>query len=165
MKKRWWIMLAVLLVAVVCLVPLPRAINVTQTGVLWCSGAPGDVQTTSVTVKGTYWDCLFLEDRFEGSIWVEACPETYGVQSVTRMGENQYGVWYATEDAQLKSFGGMLVRRDGSVLVMLHEDGAWSADTGRVLTAPAATREEAVALANELAKTLSPDWLGTWEFQ
>lgn len=112
MKKRWWILLAALLVSVVCLAPLPRTINVTQTGVLWRCGAPEDVQTTSVTVKGTYWDGLFLEDIFEGSVRVEACPETHGVQSITRMGENQYSVWYATEDAQLKSFGGLFIRAD-----------------------------------------------------
>jgi len=68
-------------------------------------------------------------------------------------------------EALMQSLGSMYVGRDGSVLVLLHEDGHWDGDTGLMLTAPASTREEAVALANEMAQKLSPDWLGANPFE
>lgn len=65
----------------------------------------------------------------------------------------------------MKSFGGMFLMADGSVMLLIHENGQWSASEGKVVTAPATTREAAVALANKLAKEFSPNWLGTWTFK
>lgn len=158
-------LLLLLLVAAACLLPLPRKLDATQAAILWRSGSPEDVQSTTVTISGTYWDFLLREDKFDGSIRVEALPETNAELSIVPMGDGQLGLWYADEEMLMKSFGGMFISRDGSVLLLIHEDGGWSADTGLMLTAPASAREEAVALANELAKALSPNWLGTWTFE
>lgn len=160
----WGIALAVLIIAAVCLLPLPRSISVTYEGVIWRCGTQEE-QSTTVTVTGTYWDFLFRQDYFAGSIRVEALPQTHGDLSVTNMGDGQSAIWYENEEALLKSLGSMFVRKDGSVLMLIHEDGGWAADTGRMLTAPASTREEAVRLANQLAVELSPKWLGTWQFE
>jgi len=164
MKKKL-ILAGVIFIAAVCLLPLPRRINATHEGVIWRCGGGGEVQSTGVTVKGTYHDHLFRGDAFKGSLRVEALPQTHGEMSVVSMGENQYGLWYKTDEALMQSLGSMYVGRDGSVLVLLHEDGHWDGDTGLMLTAPASTREEAVALANEMAQKLSPDWLGANPFE
>lgn len=161
----WGIVLTVFLIAAICFLPIPKDLNITQEGVLWRCGTSEEMQITTVQVVGTYYDHPLRKGDFKGTVWVEVLPETHGEMSVVSMGDNQYGVWYETEDALLKSLGGQFVRKDGSVLVLLHEDGHWDAENGLVLTAPASTREEAVALTNELAKELSPNWLGSWTFK
>lgn len=161
----WGILAVCLLLAVICLLPLPRRINAAHEGVLWRCGAPEEAQNTGVTVTGIYYDYLFRADAFTGSVRVEVCPETHGNTSVTAMVDGQYGIWRENENGLLEYFGGMFVRRDGSVLVLISEEGHWDAETGKVCTAPASTREEAVTLTNELAKELSPNWLGTWNFE
>lgn len=166
LKSKWLMgLLLLLLTAAVCLLPLPRRINATHGGVIWRSGALDDTQPTTVTITGTCWDYLFRQDEFAGSIRVEALPQTHGGLSVVNMGDGQCGVWYENEETLMKSLGSMFVRKDGSVLMLLHEDGHWDAETGLMLTSPASTREEAVALANELAQELSPNWLGAWTFE
>ncbi len=161
---RWAVAAAVLLLLAVCLLPLPRRINAIHEGLLWRCGTPEEVQSTAVTVTGSYYDYLLRQDDLSVNIWVEDCPETHGVLSLTELGENQYGIWYETEESRLNAFGSLFIRKDGSVMVIINEDGHWDGATGRMLTAPASTREEAVALANELAAELSPNWLGRWEF-
>lgn len=169
LKNRWLIVLVLLLLllllAAVCLLPFPRTMKVTQQGVLWACDNPDLEQLTTVTIYGTYWDYLLLEDRFEGSVRVEAFPETQGQISIVPMGEGQYAMWYADEEMLMKAFGGMFLRSDSSVMLQIYEDGQWDAQYGKVLTAPALTRAKAVALANELANELSPNWLGMWTFE
>ena len=158
-------LLLLLLLAAVCLLPFPRRMNVMHQGVLWCCDVPEMEQLTTVSIKGTYWDYLLLEDKFNGSVQVEALPETHKQISIVPLGEGQFGIWYADDEMLMKSFGGMFLQSDGSVMLLIHEDGHWDADTGLMLTAPASTREEAVALANKLAGELSPNWLGKWTFE
>ena len=160
----WAAAAAVLLLLAVCLLPLPRRFSATHEGLLWRCGTPEETQSTTVTVNGIYDDYLFRTDTFTGSVWVEDCPETHGALSITKLGENQYGIWYETPQSRLNAFGSLFIRKDGSLMVIIDEDGHWDGATGRMLTAPASTREEAVALANELAAELSPSWLGRWQF-
>lgn len=161
----WGIVAVILLVSAICLLPLPRRINVTHEGVIWRCGGGAEEQSTGVTITGIYHDYLFRQDYFAGSLRVEALPQTHGDMSVVNMGEGQSHIWYEDEEALMKSLGSLYVRKDSSVMMLLHEDGYWDAETGLMLTAPASTREEAVALANELAGELSPNWLGTWTFE
>ena len=161
----WGIVITIVLVAAICLLPVPKKMNITQEGVLWRCGSPEEAQTTTVEIVGTYYDYPFGKDDFKGTVWVEVLPETHGELSIANLGDNQYGIWYETEDALLKAFGGQFLRKDGSMMMIIHEDGHWDAETGLMLTAPASTREEAVALTNELARELSPRWLGTWRFE
>ena len=160
----WSIAAAIMVMAAICLLPWPRSISMTHEAILWRCGTPEEEQATTLKITGTYYDYLFREDTFTGSIWVEACPETHGDMSVARMGSGQYGIWYETEESRLKAFGSMFVRKDGSVMVIVDEDGHWDGATGRMITAPASSREEAVRLANELADELSPTWLDPWDF-
>ena len=150
----WAAAAAVLLLLAVCLLPLPRRLSATHEGLLWRCGTPEETQSTTVTVNGIYDDYLFRTDTFTGSVWVEDCPETHGALSITKLGENQYGIWYETPQSRLNAFGSLFIRKDGSLMVIIDEDGHWDGATGRMLTAPASTREEAVALANELNFTI-----------
>lgn len=161
----WGIAAAVLLIAAILLLPMPRRFRTTHEGLLWRCSAPDEAQTTTVTLTGTYWDFLLRQDSFAGSILVDALPQTQGDLSILNMGNGQYGVWYENEEARMKSLGTLYVRKDGSVMLLLHEEGHWDAENGLMLSAPAANREEAVALANELAQELSPNWLGKWTFR
>ncbi len=161
----WSITAAILLIAAVCLLPLPRKINVSHGGTLWRCGTQEEVYPTVVEINGTYWDYLFREDNFTGDILIEALPKAKGKMSIHQMGDGQYGVWVENEEALLQSLGGMFLSKDGRLMFILNDEGHWDAATGRMVTAPASTREEAVALANELAKELSPNWLGTWNFE
>ena len=160
----WAAAAAVLLLLAVCLLPLPRRISATHEGLLWRCGTPEETQSTTVTVNGIYDDYLFRTDTFTGSVWVEDCPEPHGALSITKLGKNPYGIWYETPQSRLNAFGSLFIRKDGSLMVIIEEDGHWDGATGRMLTPPASTREEAVALANELAAELSPSWLGRWQF-
>lgn len=169
--RRWlkkWLLTGIpviLLVAAVCLLPFPKKMDIAQGGVLWKCDMPEEAQSTTVTIKGTYWDYLLLEDKFDGSVWVEALPETRRELSIALLNDGQFGLWYADEEMLMKFFGGMFLREDGSVLLLIHEEGQWDAQYGKAVTAPASTREEAVALANDLARELSPNWLGKWTFE
>ena len=71
-------LLLLLLIAAVCLLPFPKNMDITQAAILWRSSNPEDVQSTTVTLQGTYWDYLLLEDKFDGSVWVEDLPKTLG---------------------------------------------------------------------------------------
>lgn len=161
----WSIAAAALLVVMICLLPWCRSIHVTQPAVIWRCGTPEEEQLTTLTVNGTYYDYLIREDNFKGTLRVEGMPETQGFTSIMDMEGTQLGIWYENEDAQMKSFGSMFVRKDGSVVVIVHEDGHWDGEKGRMITAPATTREEAVALANALADELDPHWLGYRDFE
>lgn len=161
----WGIAAAILLIAALCLLPLPRKINVSHGGILWRCGTQEEVYPTVVQIKGTYWDYLFREDNFTGDIEIEALPKTKGKMSIHQTGEGQYGVWVENDEALLQSLGGMFLCPDGRMIFLLNDEGHWDAATGRMVTAPASTREEAVALANELARELSPNWLGIWTFE
>lgn len=161
----WGIFTAIILIAAVCFLPLPRKIDVSHGGILWRCGTQEEVYPTVVEINGTYWDYLFREDNFTGNIMIEALPKTKGKMSIHQTGKGQYGVWVENEEALLQSLGGMFLRPDGSMIFLLNDEGHWSADTGRMVTAPAASREEAVALTNWLAKELSPNWLGKWTFE
>lgn len=161
----WSIAAAALVIVLICLLPWHRNISVAQPAVIWRCGTPEEEQLTTVKLTGTYHDYLFRQDYFTGSIRVEDLPETHGDLFVANMGNGQNLISYATEEALRKNFGTMFVRKDGSVVVILYEDGHWDGETGRMITAPASTREEAVALANALADELDPNWLGFRDFE
>ncbi len=161
----WSIAAAALLVVMICLLPWCRGIHVTQPAVIWRCGTPEEQQLTTMELNGTYHDYLFREDYFTGTLRVEDLPETHGDVYLTNMGSGQNLISYVTEEDRRKSLGAMFVRKDGSVVVIVHEDGHWDGEKGRMITAPATTREEAVALANALADELDPHWLGYRDFE
>lgn len=161
----WSAVAVALVIVLICLLPWPRSISVTHPAVIWRCSSPEEEQLTTLTVNGTYYDYLIREDNFKGTLRVEGMPETQGLTSIMDMEGTQLGIWYENEDAKMKSFGSMFVRKDGSIVVIVHEDGHWDGETGKMITAPASTREEAVALANELADELDPKWLGNRDFE
>ena len=164
----WAIAAAVLLILAVCLLPLPRRIDVTHQGVLWRCGAPEEETLVSVQVEGMYYDFLFLEDRFDVKLMSEqAAPMLDMNQIHAPLGNGQYGIWYRSTGEGMISIGGVFLRPtgDGVMMLLYDEEGHWNGSSGQMLTAPASTREEAVALANQLADELSPTWLGPWNFE
>lgn len=160
------VLLALLLIAAICLFPLPRKVDVTHKALEWrCGDAEYCVERT-VTISGTYFDFLFRDDYFDGTFVVEGYPQT--TQPMTRLVfPDKLGLLsYVNELGYLDLFGQIMLPADGSSFaVCLYDDNGWVGEDGRMLTGPAQSREEAVALTNKLCQKYSADWLGGWTFE
>lgn len=159
---RWGIVGVLLLIAAVCLLPLPRYIDVEHQGLQWRLGTPDYAEPRTVSINGTYYDYLFRRDTFSGFIRVEGYPLTDKAVLSCIIEKGHYGFCsYMGDDGMATSIGSQLMQPDGSeIMLLISEDGHWDGKGGLMLTAPSTTREEAVAMANRLAKELSAEWLG-----
>lgn len=165
--KRWAVVAVLLLIAAVCLLPFPHRIDTVHAGLEWRISDPDYAEPREVIIKGTYYDFLFFDDQFTGHIIAEGHPVSEGKLTTCTFFKNWNGMpSYASEESPLNALGSLLMPPDGSeILFMIHEKGLWSGDNGLMISAPALTREEAVALANRLADELSAEWLATANFE
>lgn len=153
----------VLLIAAVCILPLPRKINIVHEALEWRCGDSEYSVSRKVEINGIYYDYLFRKDYFDGTFVVEGYPETDNIMMRCSFVSNGFGsLWYCDANgAPQNTWGSLAMNPNGKeFFVIVDEDNGWNGGTGLVLTAPAANREEAVNLTNRLSKKYSPNWLG-----
>lgn len=155
---------AALLLAGICLLPLPRPVHQEMQAVRW-QGNTQQYETVRARMEGVYLSYLFRADCFRGRIEIEGILPA---QDTTLC-------WNAGEVALLTSVDEMgLLRQTGFVvaapgmsefLIGLYADrGQWDGRTGLNITGPAATREEAVARTQALCRQFSAWlWNSKWE--
>ena len=161
-------LIGALLIAAVCLLPLPRKIQRTCEALEWRCGDNEYSVKRTVTIDGVYYDYLFKDDQFKGKFIVEGYPFTSQASAYGYFIANHYGSMWHLDAHNLpdKSLGSLLMRPNGKEFcVLIHEDGGWNGDDGLMLTGPATSREEAVKLTNKLSRKYSRDWLGVRAFE
>lgn len=159
-------LIGALLIAAVCLLPLPRKIQRTCEALEWrCGDGEYSVKRT-VTIDGVYYDYLFKEDSFHGSFVISGYPQT--TQELARcIFYDRLGLLsYVDQYGLLNNLGQLIMPTSGKAFVVcLYEENGWNGEDGLMLTGPATSREEAVALTNKLSQKYSPDWLGIRAFE
>ncbi|MBQ4553308.1 MAG: zf-HC2 domain-containing protein [Clostridia bacterium] len=161
-------LIGALLIAAVCLLPLPRKIQRTCEALEWRCGDNEYSVKRTVTIDGVYYDYLFKDDQFKGKFIVEGYPFTSQASAHGYFIANHYGSMWHLDAHNLpdESLGSLLMRPNGKEFcVLIHEDGGWNGDGGLMLTGPATSREEAVKLTNKLSRKYSRDWLGVRAFE
>ncbi|MBQ8555241.1 MAG: zf-HC2 domain-containing protein [Clostridia bacterium] len=160
---RWGIAIGVVMVLAALLLPWPKSISVVHQGLEWRCGDAGHVLERTVTLEGTYYDSLLMQDRFRGRVQVEGYPQTDNSSAECVFVADQQGyLYYSDGEGRLEAFASVLLEPDGSrILLCICEDGHWDSGNGLMLTAPAVTRQEAVCTANAMADELSSAWLGS----
>jgi len=170
-RTRYFALLALfgaLLIAAVCLLPLPRRIEITHKALEWRGNDKEYAVERTVKISGVYSDYLFRTDHFDGTFAVEGYPQTSNSMLRCTFITNGFGsLWYCDKYGKPdKVWGSMMMAPNGKeFLVLITEPDGWSGSDGLTLAGPAETREEAVAIANKLSKKYSPDWLATWTFE
>ncbi len=163
-------LLAVLvpLAAYLAFFPISHRIDHTVTATLWTAGAPeAGSRTMQVHVRGTYEDYLFRADVFTGTV-IAPDWELFPGNAALRVKLDESGLICFTGDDAFTHIGGFLYT-DRSMreffIGLYDEDSRWSGRDGLVLTAPAASREEAVLKTREIVKRKKNAWLtdGVWE--
>ncbi len=169
-RRRRWIfaLIALPLIAIVLLLPFPRRIDHTIPATLWTSGQPdAGSQVTQVRVQGTYYDYLVKHDRFEGTI-VSPDMEIFPENAAINVKLDDSGLITAVDSEHFLRTRGFMYADGGMkdfFLGLYGEENRWTGSEGRVLTASASDREEAVAKTRKLVERLRFTWLkdGMWE--
>lgn len=158
----------VLLITAVCVLPLPRKIEVTHKALEWRGDDKEYAVARTVTISGVYSDYLFRTDHFDGTFTVEGYPQTnYSMLRCTFMTNGFGSLWYCDKYGKPdKVWGSMMMTPNGKeFLVLITEPDGWNGSDGLTVSGAAETREEAVAIANKLGKKYSPTWLAGWTFE
>lgn len=158
-------LLGALLIAAVCVLPLPRRIQRTHEALEWRCGDSAYSVPRTVTMDGFYFDYLFKPDHFGGSFVVSGYPMTQKKIWNCVFFDGLGTLWYEN-DSQPYGLGMLLMQPDGDeFMIAVYEDGSWDGSSGLMLTGPATSREEAVALTNKLSRKYSKNWLGVHMFE
>ncbi len=161
-------LIGALLIAAICLLPLPRRIEMTHKALEWRGDDKEYAVERTVTISGVYSDYLFRTDHFDGTFVVEGYPRTNNSMLRCTFVSNGFGsLWYYDKYGKPdKVLGSMMMTPNGKeFLVLITEPDGWNGSDGLTLTGPAETREEAVAIANKLGKKYSTTWLAGWTFE
>lgn len=162
------IFVLVLLITAVCVLPLPRKIEVTHKALEWRGDDKEYAVARTVKISGVYSDYLFRTDHFDGTFVVEGYPQTNNTMMRCTFITDGFGsLWYCDKYGNPdKILGNMMMIPNGKeFLVLITEPDGWSGSDGLTLVGPAETREEAVAIANKLSKKYSTTWLAGWTFK
>lgn len=167
-RRKWTVVLCVALLLCVCLLPLPRALDRTMPAVRWRPDTD-DYEQITIEIRGTYLDFLFRADVFDGEIIVEGVPQS---QKPSRLSPVQIGgdhrpLYWEDDQAMLRAWGFIisLPAMNRFMIGLYDENGSWDGATGVNITAPATTREEAVAVTNEVCAAYGGDWLAEYRWK
>ena len=160
-RRNLRILAALLLIAAICLLPLPRRVDISDRGILWRAGRPDEeVQSVHTAARGVYLDFLFFPDRYFGDLYIEGVgvTQTPGALLSLRL-ESLCPLIYRDSDGQLTTVG-FIESTSGmrSFVIGLHEDGRWSGDGGLMLTFPAIDRPSAVGTASSILSDPNAAW-------
>ncbi len=166
----WGVVALALVILAVCLLPYPKTMRGEYAAIEWRCGDAAYERPLTVHIDGVYRDYLFREDGFEGVIAIEGYPQTENRDIRLRFAiDRQAAMFYADDFGFLKSFGFILLAPGGDEFVIgVYEEvadeqgsaSAWDGSDGLLITCPAQNRAEAVKNTNDIARRLSPHWLG-----
>ncbi len=152
MAKKYKIILIVsgIVIAMICILPLPRKVRYNVDGILWQDGNTQLAEKTEVLIEGWYLDYLLRRDVFKGGISV-SCMEEMGaceLQDVTFYQNAQFAGKTATLTVYNPSSNQM--EHLGELTISGVFDRLLIKTNGQLISAPAGNREEALALAAEI---------------
>lgn len=168
------------LIAAICLLPLPRRVDISVQAVRWRAGnEEGGSDAAPITMRGVYLDYLLRTDLFSGDIEIEGIEVTHKPASLLSVRMDEPGaLCYKDADGKLQIVG-FIAASPGmqEFMIGLHEQfvtgendksedrNGWSGDGGTVLTWPALNREDAVETTRRILIEQNYTWLseGKWE--
>ncbi len=169
-RKRGIRLLLLLAAATIALLilPLPREIDHSVTATVWTANQPeDDILRIPVHVKGTYFDYLLRTDRFEGTFTAPEATRLFDGSKI-HVALDDSGLMTSMDEEGFLHIRGFLhtdAHMQNFIIGLYDENGRWSGNGGRILTAPANNREEAVAKTREIIQMVGNQWLmsGNWE--
>ncbi len=162
-RAAWTVAILVVLFALACLVPIPLRVHRTLDGVLWDTEDASVSEPVRITMDGTVWRHpirLLFGDTYEGSFVISQDWRTEDAEMKLLLSPWGYPGERGLQRAVLGFYNGDLNRvvvdgdltapRDFSRLVITQYEGQLETAQTQVISAPAATRDEAEALAARL---------------
>lgn len=175
-RRAWAVTIGAVIMLAVCLLPLPRTVDMQAQAMRWRSGhAEQGAYPVQVTLRGTYMDYLFRKDTFSGDILIEGVEVSQRPGALLGFSMDPTGyLIYSDEQGMLHSTGFMVGSPgfDEFVICLYDKEysdgtghGSWTGSDGTVLTWPAQTREEAVGTAARILRERKCTWLtmSVWE--
>lgn len=158
-KKACYGAIAVLGLAVLaCVLPLPSRVSVSYEAIVWSAEDPSLAEPCTVTAAGTYRRYLLRDNKFEGRLKASAVEQLAGNDAI-QLTFLDYPQVYAGKSAELLIYDGDTNRytRVGNMVIGGTFETIWICldDGVTCLSAPAATRQEAEAIAAALTSAAS----------
>lgn len=140
----------IVLALLVCLLPFPQRINKSLSGVCWYSST-SPAEEAELTVKGWYFRYLLRQDYFKGTLSYdgrEISTERF-VLFDTPERSSRYGtvMFYNTDKNQIDAVGPIYIAGSFDSVFIDRSSGT----SVKLFSFPAASLDEAVAVANELS--------------
>ena len=138
-------------------IPVRRDVDMSMPCVIWDIDDPSVGEAEGMKIKGKYYDYLIKEDRFRGSIRIsEVNDYEEEVELELRLSDHRgmyrASIFYFSRVHRRTVLLGSLFMQGkfDKVLIFLSGDGPNAQLNDKVLSAPATTIEEAVAIAEEM---------------
>lgn len=158
-KNRIIVVLLILAVIFAALyyIPIGRDVKISMPCVIWDKNDPTVGEAEGIAIKGRYYDYLIKDDRFIGSVIVsEVNNYEEDVEMNVRVSKH-HGMksaslfYYSRVHRRTVDLGSLYTQDEfDSMLIFLHGAGFDKLWKGKVVSAPATTIEEAVAIAEAM---------------
>lgn len=167
MKHKVLVVLALLAIALVCVLPFPQKINTTLPGIRWEHENYDYSENIDLTVRGTFYQYLFRDNVFKGELDISGLErvENSPLMDITlrddhkthfKTGSLTYLMYYRDKENGFSPAGTITVKGAFKEIVICIAENA--GENGRFITAPAANREEAIDLTEDIMGDL-------WKFE
>jgi len=138
-------------------IPIGRDVKISMPCVIWDKNDPTVGEPEGIAIKGRYYDYLIKDDRFIGSVIVsEVNDYEEEVEMKVRVSKN-HGMkraslyYYSRVHRRTVDLGSLYTQDEfDSMLLFLSGAGMEKLWKGKVVSAPATTIEEAVAIAEAM---------------
>lgn len=135
----------------------PKEINKSFNGILFQLGSENSdfEETVQIKVNGKIKQELFGNRYFIGTITIndQVLPPSDAREQQVKFIIGDYNgalIQYIRKDSIL-AYGKIFIKNDFDALtIAIYEDDGWDSEDGKILSAPATNREEALKIANEL---------------
>ena len=138
-------------------IPIGRDVKISTPCVIWDKNDPTVGEPEGIEIKGRYYDYLIKDDRFIGSVRISEVNDyeedvEMNVRVSKHHGMKSASLFYYSRVHRRTVDLGSLYTQDefDSMLIFLHGAGFDKLWKGKVVSAPATTIEEAVAIAEAM---------------
>lgn len=138
-------------------IPIGRDIDISMPCVIWDKNDPTVGEPEGIAIKGRYYDYLIKDDSFRGSIHISEVNDYEEELEMELRVSNHHGMksaslyYFSRVHRKTVIFGSLYMQGEfDNMLIFLNGYGTNKLLKGKVVSAPATTIEEAVAIAEAM---------------